>query len=212
MYLSRLILNPASRRVQREIAEPYEMHRSVMQAFAEDLAPGADRVLFRADEHPSYRAPALLVQSRTVPDWSWLAEPNVRAYLLAVAEPNPAIKSFELNLTAGQVLSFRLLANPTVKRDGKRLGLYCEEEQMRWLVRKAAESGCRVRTAHASHQTSAGGPIHKNGTTHDLNLLAVQFDGVLQVLDGDRLCQAVRDGIGSGKGFGFGLLSLAPAR
>ena len=33
MYLSRLILNPRSRRVQRELAEPYEMHRSLMKAF-----------------------------------------------------------------------------------------------------------------------------------------------------------------------------------
>ena len=45
-----------------------------------------------------------------------------------------------------------------------------------------------------------------------LQFYAVQFDGVLQVTDADLLVRAVQAGIGSGKGFGFGLLSLAPVR
>jgi len=36
----------------------------------------------------------------------------------------------------------------------------------------------------------------------------VQYDGLLEVLDPARLNEAVANGIGSGKGFGFGLLSL----
>ena len=51
--------------------------------------------------------------------------------------------------------------------------------------------------------------LHRNGATHKLRLLAVRFDGLLQVTDPDRLRETVRRGIGSGKGFGFGLLSLA---
>jgi CRISPR system Cascade subunit CasE len=42
-----------------------------------------------------------------------------------------------------------------------------------------------------------------------LNLLSVQFDGLLQVLDPDALWHTVQAGVGSAKGFGFGLLSLA---
>ena len=33
MYLSRLILNPRSRQVRNELADPYEMHRTVCKAF-----------------------------------------------------------------------------------------------------------------------------------------------------------------------------------
>jgi CRISPR system Cascade subunit CasE len=40
-------------------------------------------------------------------------------------------------------------------------------------------------------------------------LLAIQFEGLLQVTDPDRLQHTVQQGIGSGKGLGFGLLSLA---
>ena len=100
MYLSRLILNPRNRRVQREIADPYQMHRSLMKAFPDDLDQDAERVLFRL-ERPSrtgarHGGLALLVQSLNLPDWSWLAEPGAQGYLLPLGEPNPAIKSFDV--------------------------------------------------------------------------------------------------------------------
>ena len=213
MYLSRLILNPRNRRVQREIADPYQMHRSLMRAFPDDLEEGAERVLFRLDSSPRTGTLTMLVQSLTHPDWSWVAEPGARGYLVSTGEPNPAVKSFDLHLAPGQVLAFRLRANPTVKRtvDGKkkRLGLYREEEQMQWLERKAEQSGFRVLSARTSRQESIGGCIHRDDSTHKLRLLAVQFDGLLQVIDPDRLRESVRRGLGSGKGLGFGLLSLA---
>jgi CRISPR system Cascade subunit CasE len=213
MYLSRLILNPRNRRVQKEVADPYQMHRSLMRAFPDDLEEGAERVLFRLDNSPRTGTLTVLVQSLTHPDWSWVAEPGARGYLVPIGEPNPAVKSFDLHFVPGQVLAFRLRANPTVKRtvDGKkkRLGLYREEEQVQWLERKAEQSGFRVLSARTSGQGSIGGCIHRDDSTHKLRLLAVQFDGLLQVIDPDRLRESVRRGLGSGKGLGFGLLSLA---
>lgn len=41
--------------------------------------------------------------------------------------------------------------------------------------------------------------------------LAVRFDGLLEVTDPGKFLETLRAGIGSAKGFGFGLLSLAPA-
>lgn len=214
MYLSRLILNPRSRRVQREVAHPYEMHRSLMRAFPDDLKDGDERVLFRLE--PSRNGGlVLLVQSWTLPDWSWLAEPGARDYLLPVGEPNPAVKSFDLDLAPGQLLAFRLRANPTARKrlpDGsrKRVGLYDEEEQMAWLKRKAEQGGFRLVSARTTERDDVGGKIKRDDETHQLKLAAVRFDGLLQVTDPERLREAVRQGIGSGKGLGFGLLSLAP--
>ena len=214
MYLSRLILNPRHRRVQKEVAQPYQMHRSLMKAFPDNLRPGDERVLFRLETHPRTGALTLLVQSLTLPDWSWLAEPDARGYLLPVDEPNPAVKSFDLNLAISQVLAFRLRANPTVKRrfddeTHKRVGLYREEEQIEWLKRKGEQGGFRVLSARTSGNDIVRGHVRRNDQTHKVNLLAVQFDGLLQVTDPDRLCETVRQGVGSGKGLGFGLLSLA---
>jgi len=220
MYLSRLILNPRSRRVQRELAEPYEMHRSIMHAFRDDLQDGEERILWRVDEHPRLGL-TLLVQSWDVPDWSWLVEDGARGYLLPIDEPNPAGKPFDLNPTVGQVLSFRLRANPTKRLGksaeydkGKRVGIYDEEDQLAWLASKGEQHGFRVLQV----QVSRGGKmehekaIERDGKVHKLELLSVQFDGLLQVTDPDKLIQAIQTGIGSAKGFGFGLLSLAPAR
>ncbi|MGA9347990.1 MAG: type I-E CRISPR-associated protein Cas6/Cse3/CasE [Anaerolineae bacterium] len=214
MYLSRLILNPRNRRVQKEVAAPYQMHRSLMKAFPDDLEPEAERVLFRLDTNPRTDALTLLVQSLTLPDWSWLAEPEARGYLLPVDEPNPAVKPFDLNLAPGQVLAFRLRANPTVKRrfddeTHKRVGLYREEEQIEWLKRKGEQGGFRVLSVRTSNQDTVNGYVRRDEERHKLKLLAVQFDGLLQVTDPDRLCETVRRGVGSGKGLGFGLLSLA---
>lgn len=214
MYLSRLILNPHSRRVQREVADPYQMHRSLMRAFPDGLRQGEERILFRLEADPRSGALTLLVQSHLPPDWSWLATPGAAAYLLPAATPNPAVKSFDLHLAAGQVLAFRLRANPTARRrlpDGsqKRVGLCHEDEQIAWLHRKAAQSGFAVLSARTGGQTTAAGHLERDGKKHDLSLLSVQFDGLLQVTNPERLYDAVAQGIGSGKGLGFGLLSLA---
>jgi CRISPR system Cascade subunit CasE len=220
MYLSRLILNPRNRRVQKEIADPYQMHRSLMRAFPDDLEEGDERVLFRLDSGPRTGVLTLLVQSLTMPDWSWLQELNARGYLLPGhllppdIEQNPDTKAFDLHLVPGQVLAFRLRANPTVKRkfdsgDHKRVGLYREEEQMAWLQRKGEQGGFHLLSARASNETVIKGAIRRDEVKHKLHLLAVQFEGLLQVTDPARLQQTVQQGIGSGKGLGFGLLSLA---
>lgn len=214
MYLSRLILNPRSRQVQRELARPYEMHRTILRAYPENLAGQGERVLFRVDAHPRTGDLQLLVQSHLRPDWSWLAETS--GYLDPHADKeNPALKEFDLQLRAGQLLAFRLRANPTQKlsrsltrelEKGKRVGLYKPEEQLAWLERKGKVHGFRVVSATARQQERLDDSIRQ------LKLLSVLFEGVLQVTDGTHLQEAVASGIGSAKAFGFGLLSLAPVR
>ena len=209
MYLSRLILNPRHRRVQSEIARPYEMHRTVLRAFPDNLDRLAERVLYRLDVQPRTGELHLLVQSVIPPDWSWLASPEMRGYLLPVDVPNPAIKPFDVQLGTGQVLLFRLLANPTVKRQGKRYGLYRENEQRQWLAQKGLRGGFQVLSARVSNHTTIEDRVYHGEVSHTLQFLAVQFDGLLRVSDPTILRQTVQQGIGSGKGFGFGLLSLA---
>ena len=69
--------------------------------------------------------------------------------------------------------------------------------------------GFRLLAVRTGGQEDVGGKIKRDEETHTLKLAAVQFDGLLEVAEPDRLRAAVRQGIGSGKGFGFGLLSLA---
>ena len=215
MYLSRLILNPRSRRVQSEVANPYQMHRSLMRSFPDNLSPDDERVLFRLDNHPRTGILTLLVQSWNPPDWTWLNAPGALGYLLSVSECNPDTKRFGVQFWPGQLLAFRLRANPTVKRsfdnDGhKRVGIYGEEGQTEWLRRKGTQSGFSLLSVRISDEGIVNGHVDRQEKRHALHLLAVQFDGVLRVDDASRFSETVRQGIGSGKGLGFGLLSLAP--
>lgn len=209
MMLSRLVLNPRNRQVQREIAEPYQMHRTIMSAFPDSLGED-ERVLFRLESLARSNDLILLVQSQGTPNWGSLVAPEQREYLLPVDGPNPWVKPFEPEFHAGQRLIFRLRANPTVKRRGKRHALYREEEQLGWLQRKAESGGFSVEAANIRRLSPIRGSIFRNGKRHDLTLFVVEFDGLLQVTDPDRFLVNVQSGIGSGKGVGCGLLSVAP--
>jgi len=225
MYLSRLILNPRSRQVRNELADPYEMHRTVCKALPDagyrDNEPSG--TLFRVDLHPRTRIPTLLVQSRQQPIWNFLSAER-KDYLLGENElpldvENPAIKELNLQLHEGQMLAFRLRANPTVKKDregkkqGRRMGLIHEDDQHKWLVRKLEIAGAALINVNIVNEQFTRGKLFKEKEKASrLNFLSVQFDGILQVKDKDKLTSNIFTGFGSAKGLGFGLLSLARAQ
>lgn len=200
LYLSQLVLNPHSRQVQTELRNPYEMHRTLAHAFGQGERYQAARCLFRVDQLPSTGHWYLLVQSLVAPQWEYL--PHADRYLLEV----PAVKAVDTAVITEGRYRFRLRANPTVKRDGKRLPLRDEEAQLAWLQRKGTAHGftlvsVRVRDATACRTRTAGDQV--------ATLEGVTFDGVLRVVDPTAFHAALEGGIGAGKGFGFGLLSLA---
>jgi CRISPR system Cascade subunit CasE len=218
MYLSRLLLNSRSRQVQREVVDPYQRHRTIMAAFPEDL-PESERILHRLETDSDCYAIMLLVQSLSRPDWGWLEDKD---YLQPsgpfMGDPNPAVKRFDLTLRAGQVLRFRLRANPTVKKKrpgkphGNRVPLVREERQREWLARKGDQHGFRVLDVLIHSKGDRQGWVLRNGKgRHRLTLHVVQFDGLLKVRDPAKVELAVQEGIGPAKAFGCGLLSLAIA-
>jgi CRISPR system Cascade subunit CasE len=200
------------------MSQPYEMHRTLLNAFPGSGEGGPGRVLFRLDTLNRQAEPRLvvLVQSEKEPDWTRLPDPE--HYLLPIFEPNPACKSFTPVFAPGQRLYFHLRANPTKRlirddpergyKKGQRIGLYSEAEQLQWLQRKAEAGGFGLLGVNLVQEETIGG---KTKDQHKLNLLAVRFEGLLQVTESDRFLDTLCQGIGSGKGVGFGLLSLARA-
>lgn len=162
LYLSRLILDLNCRQVRSELAQPYEMHRTLMHAFDGYPICYGERprekfnVLFRADVDNQNSRAVVYVQSVVEPDWSYLDK--CKNYLLSEEGiSNPAYKNVAvsyLGLRKGQTVAFSLRANPTKRiakpskgdniLKGKRVALLRAEEKVDWLVRKGdeRENGC----------------------------------------------------------------------
>lgn len=231
MYLSRLVLDPRSREAGRDLGDVHQMHRTVMSAFPqvkEQVEARADlAVLHRLDIDQRRSNIALLVQSGEEPDWSCLPE----GYLFNVNSEgrNPATKSISdalASLRKGQVLRFRLRANPTKKidtksgpdgqrRNGRRVDLRTETQQIEWLSRRADRAGFRLVPVYPGSnapavRVGASQKLRGRTTNRLVTLAGVLFDGLLEVTDPDKLRLAIREGMGPGKAFGCGLLSLAP--
>ncbi len=221
MYLTRLLLNPANPEARRDLATPYELHRTLKRAFP-DGEPDANRLLFRiepADEARGEGVPVLVQTSTTRPDWEFVEA--MGDYALQLDGP----KSFDPAFSEGQRLRFRVIANPTVcktppgRKNGRRVPLVHAAPNaaghptyFEWLDRQAERCGFAVLDARDAPFRLAPRRRKKGEyEKRELPLFGVRFDGVLTVADPEKLLHAVRSGIGPAKAFGFGLLSLARA-
>lgn len=207
MYLSDLIIG-RSHMAHQWAARPYRVHQRLCLAFPDEPTDGG-RVLFRVEDRGGDTA--IVVQSGHRPDWT------AAFGEFPVLQGAPLIRLADWRLQEGQTMAFRLRANPTRRKvcsdpgsDGlkRRVGITDEIEQLAWLARKGEAAGfspleVQVRQDGLLKDTQTSGPQPRM-----LALLSVQFDGILQVTDPERLRVALAEGIGSGKGLGFGLLSL----
>lgn len=199
LHLSRLVLNPASLRVQSELLRPYQLHRTLCRAFQEKPM---GRLLYRLETDSAL--PVLLVQSPAAGDWSHLWRSEYLHEPHELLPENPAQKLFAPCFEPAQVLHFRLRANPTYRAGKRRFGHLSAQWQTAWLARKAAQHGFSVVEAigrEEGFQKLQKGPQR-------LRFYGVLFDGVLRVEQPERVTEAIRQGIGSAKAFGFGLLSV----
>jgi len=209
MYLSHLKLETRLRTTRELRLNPYLLHQAVYRAFPDAEAGGSGRILYRLDIDRQGTA-SLLVQSEKEPDWN-------KAKLLQDCLLEPvAYKPVAFSFKEGQTLYFRLRANPSVKkqkedkRNGYRLGLLREEDQIKWLRHKAESGGFALVTCRVIPEGIVHDEKGKNGDK--LKHYAVCFEGVLKVLSPQLFGKTIKSGIGPAKGFGFGLLSLAPLR
>jgi CRISPR system Cascade subunit CasE len=236
MYLSRIALNPRSRAVRRDLADCHQMHRTIMSVFPQ--SPGTSprsalKVLYRIESGPRGGAPWVLVQSAVEPQWSRLPA----GYLDDGTGgcPNQEVKAITASygrLHPGMRLRFRLLANPTRKvdtrsgpngqrRHGRRVELRGDQAHLDWLTRKGERHGFEltrvqaapsVLNALASSGQKMVGQRTEAGRGPHVTVATVLFEGELRITDVDAFRQGLCEGIGPGKAYGCGLLSIGPVR
>lgn len=240
MFLSRLMLDVRAGHTRRCLSDVNFLHQQVLAAFPEQVAPAAPRaslgVLFRLDRFADGRL-VLLVQSQARPDWSRFPKGALTPVdgFAGSGEENPAVKELVRlfdTVQVGTQLRFRLRANPTRKvdtktgpdgkrRNGRRVGLVSEGDRLTWLARKSDQHGFKLLTVDVGgHDTPTlldvsegraqgyrpGAPEGRGTMTFGSAL----FDGTLEVTDVAAFRAMLVAGIGSGKAFGFGLMSIAP--
>jgi CRISPR system Cascade subunit CasE len=211
MLLHRIHLDLRCKEVRRDLADPYQMHSTLCRAFSppeKNVSPG--EFLWRLEPETDSKGNArLILQSRSVPEWSRI---EFAGYFHGT--PDPPLDFFtRLGLDkgqAGKVFRFRLRANPCITRAGKRLGLMQLEEQLSWLKRKGESHGFEVQGVQTSEDKMLTG--QRRNSSDSLRIFSVLFDGMLKIKEPEPFREAVTKGIGHGKAFGLGLLSIIPIR
>lgn len=203
MHLTRLTLDPSSAQARRDLGDAYEMHRTLARAFALDEHSAPPRFLWRLEASGNaWAMPVVLIQSAAEANWSVLSDqPN---YLLKPVESKQI--ALEQLVESGNSYRFRLQANPTVTRFGKRYGLVGEADQLAWLQRQGERHGfdlSRVLVADSDVLSTRKGNAR-------ISVRRTCFEGVLQVKSPEAFSRALKAGIGPAKAFGCGLLSVAP--
>lgn len=204
MYLSKITLNFDHPGARRDLANPYEMHRTLARAFAPDHEAAPARFLWRLERGASHiPSTVVLVQSAVRGNWSVLR--GIPGYATEIL----GNKSVDLDalIQPGEFYRFRLLANPTVMRAGRRYGLVREEDQLSWLARQGARHGFLVHACMRSASECLR--IRQGESGNHVVLRAALFEGVLQARSAELLRESLLKGLGHGKAFGLGMLSVA---
>ena len=205
MYLSRAELDPTRRDTMIALTSPQKFHGAVENAF-----PGERRRrLWRLDTLGEKLY--LLLLSEEVPDLTELckqfgtgAAPETRPY-------DPLLE----RVTLGSCWQFRLVANPTHCQKnpadqaarGALRPCYLEMEQEKWLLEQAGKHGFAV--SEDAFRVTRKETYHflKNGK-RPVTLLAVTYEGVLQVTDPEAFKTLLCSGVGRGKAYGLGLMTI----
>lgn len=221
MYLSRMELNPARRGAQKLLANPQAMHAAVLAAFPHGTE---SRPLWRIDRDRD--GVKLYVLSSGRPSFEHLQEQAGWSEQMTWESRDYA--GLLARLQVGQQFAFRLTANPShVVTDSegrkRRFAHVTIEQQTRWLVERADTLGVRflpatgteaedVKGADAAVTVTERGTVRFPRGGQTVTLGTARFDGLLEVANVDALRRALLAGVGRGKAYGCGLLTLAPAR
>lgn len=192
MYLSKVFLHPGN------LDNGYEWHRSLWTLFPGFEMGSASPFLYRIESMNLARGAQVLMTSTEKP-----VEQSRHAKVLASKQYGP-------KLYQGQLLRFLLQTNPTRKIRDKdnperkiRVPLIKLEEQRAWLERKL-ESYIKT-SARDLHIRNLPPVYFHRGRRHG-KIVPVIFEGIIEILDPDKMWSVIQQGIGPAKAFGCGLI------
>lgn len=205
MYLTRMPLNRRRRGAMKLLTDAHAMHAAVASAFPTD--PG--RTLWRVDRNGEQEL--LYIVSTMTPDLTHIVEQAGWPTL----EPSWETKSYNPfldTLTTGQTVHFRLAANPvrSIPQPGAARGKISPHvgvtNQTQWLVDRAQRIGLDLAAQNVVVTTSDVVHLQRHGKK--LGLARAIFEGTAEVTDAETLRTVLRTGIGRGRAYGLGMLTV----
>ncbi len=216
MYLTRMQLDVKKRDTMKALALPSMIHGSIESAFSGerirrlwriDCLNGKWFLMLVSEDQPDL---TMAVKQFGITDGSW----ETKDYRLLLNR-----------IRDGDRWQFRLTANPTVSRmphreeakeseqkktRGKVYAHQTVEQQEQWLEERASLHGFSLQQGdfRAVHQEW----YHfrkKDQNQGRVSILGVTFEGFLSVTNADLFCKALCEGIGRGKAYGMGMLTVA---
>lgn len=221
MFLSRMSLNPARRGTRHLLSSRERMHAAVLASFPP--GDGESRVLWRVDE--AGPAVTLYVVSPREPDFTHLVEqagwPTTEAWQAREYDP------FLARLEANQRWHFRISCNPVrqVRQEGRRSrfqAMRTPKHIEEWLDARAELAGFTVvpndvpghvngRDVVVSEiQTLRFSKRSAGSRSRTVTISSAACEGTLRVDEPELLRRALSEGIGRGRAYGCGLMTLAP--
>jgi len=239
-YLSRIWLNPLRRQSQALLASPEKMHAAVLGGLSrqpitervlwrlEDGTPHRAELLVLTESTPSWEH--LIEQA----GWIHADEPQalVRDYqpLLDRLETG---REFRFRLRANPVSATHTPSNPSVAQKerlagprprGVRVPHRTAAHQLTWLTDRIERWGFRLLTTPDGdpalrltarerltfHKKAEATPGEADARARRVVLSTATYDGAVEVIDPAQALHTLTQGVGPGKAYGCGLLTLAP--
>lgn len=180
----------------RKLRDIYELHQLLWKGFDVGDKKQQRDFLFRAERKPAKQA-EILVQSQTRPNWEPVFSPRTFA-----------VKSYEPVFKAGQRFFFLIQVSGSVAKSNgpgtqpRRVPLPWSQYES-WFKSQGEKRGFEV-----LNLTRLGEVFASSYAKKRVSIAGQKLSGVLTVTKPDAFEQSYRQGIGRGKGFGFGMLSL----
>ncbi|MFF3544741.1 type I-E CRISPR-associated protein Cas6/Cse3/CasE [Streptomyces platensis] len=222
--LTHIHLNQTSTRVRKDLGDATRLHRTVMLLAPDHLGDHPRQeagLLFRLEHATLHTPPTLLVQTHQPPNLNRLptnygtAQSRDLTPMLHHLTPGRRVR---YRITANASTARRVLANhqPAPGKHQRKITALHGDDALAWWHRRATSAGLTLTSADHIPVPAATTPskdpnTHTDKRRQGLLHALTRFDGLATITNPDQLRHALLTGIGRGKPYGAGLLSLAPA-
>lgn len=206
MILTRIELNTKKRATMMALANPNKFHGALENA-KEDHE---ERILWRIDslnskDYLMILSPSSLKTSGLIEQFGYAEKPA-----------QSVLYDKLLNrISTNSRWRFRFVANPTFsekpKNENKRGKIHSHvsaKYQLEWLEKQGKKHGFIIDDEHTNVMQSRWITFKKNGVGQKVLVKQVVFEGILTVNDLELFKQALQNGIGRGKAYGMGMLTI----